>query len=92
MKTLSAQERELVAIGAAIASNCIPCIEYHIPAARAAGLSDRQILHAIKIAEAVKKVPATAVKERALAILGEKDAAVYADSGCACIQATEPKG
>lgn len=37
----------MVAIGAAIASNCIPCIEYHIPAAKDAGLTDKQLLYAI---------------------------------------------
>lgn len=55
MGKLNARERELVAIGAAIASNCVPCVEFHIQAAREAGLGDEQILLAIKIAEAIKK-------------------------------------
>jgi len=84
MVTLTAKERELVAIGAAIASNCTPCMEFHIPAAREAGLSDKQILFAIKIAEAVKKVPADAVRARSLNILDGKEADVCNDPGCMC--------
>ena len=36
MSTLSLRDRELVALGAALASNCVPCIEFHVPAARKA--------------------------------------------------------
>jgi 4-carboxymuconolactone decarboxylase len=86
MITLNAKERELVAIGAAIASNCTPCMEFHIPAAREAGLSDKQILFAIKIAEAVKKVPADAVRARSLDILEGKEADVCNDQSCMCHQ------
>ena len=86
MATLTAKERELVAIGAAIASNCTPCMEFHIPAAREAGLTDAQILFAIKIAEAVKKVPADAVRARSLGILDGKEADVCNDPGCMCHQ------
>ncbi|MCB5269142.1 MAG: carboxymuconolactone decarboxylase family protein [Candidatus Cloacimonetes bacterium] len=86
MITLNSKERELVAIGAAIASNCTPCMEFHIPAAREAGLSDKQILFAIKIAEAVKKVPADAVRARSLDILDGKEADVCNDQSCMCHQ------
>lgn len=86
MITLNAKERELVAIGAAIASNCTPCMEFHIPAAREAGLSDKQILFAIKIAEAVKKVPAEAVRARSLSILEAKETDICDDPGCICHQ------
>lgn len=86
MITLNSKERELVAIGAAIASNCTPCMEFHIPAAKEAGLTDKQILFAIKIAEAVKKVPADAVRTRSLAILDGKEADVCNDPGCMCHQ------
>lgn len=84
MVTLSNKERELVAIGAAIASNCTPCMEFHIPAAREAGLTDNQILFAIKIAEAIKKVPADGVRMASLKILDAKEADVCNDPGCMC--------
>ena len=66
MARLSDKEKELVRIGAAMGSNCIACIEYHIPQARKAGLSDDQIRLAINIAKGVKKVPADMVLEAAL--------------------------
>jgi AhpD family alkylhydroperoxidase len=69
IKTLSRRERELTAIGAAIASNCVPCIEYHIPQARRVGLSDSQILEAVELADEVRKVPADKVIQTACALL-----------------------
>jgi AhpD family alkylhydroperoxidase len=89
MGKLNAQERELVAIGAAIASNCVSCMEFHIPAAREAGLSDEQILFAIKIAEAIKKVPADKVRDFSLNLLQGKEADVCNDPSCMCHQESE---
>ncbi len=65
MTALTAAERELAALGAALASNCIPCVTYHIGAARNAGLSDAQIAEALAVAERVRQVPADAVFEAA---------------------------
>lgn len=86
MSALKTQERELVSLGAALASNCIPCIEYHIPEARKAGLSDAQIKEAIAIADKVRQVPARAVLETALAKISENTAVVAetTDAGCGC--------
>lgn len=69
MERLTEREKELVRIGAAIGSNCIACIEYHIPQARKAGWSDEQIKTAINIAKLVKKVPADMVLQAALEAL-----------------------
>ncbi len=69
MGKLTEREKELVRIGAAIGSNCIACIEYHIPQARKAGWSDEQISTAINIAKLVKKVPADMVLQAALEAL-----------------------
>ena len=69
MQRLSVRERELASIGAAIGSNCVPCIEYHIPQARMAGLSDAQILEAVRLADKVRQVPARKVLEAAKALL-----------------------
>jgi len=60
---LSARDRELVSLGAALASNCVPCIEHHIPQARKAGLDEAQIAEAIEIADRVRRVPADKVLE-----------------------------
>lgn len=69
METLTTRERELVALGAALGSNCVPCIKYHVPEARKAGLTDRQISEAIHLADKVRQVPARKVLETALDML-----------------------
>jgi AhpD family alkylhydroperoxidase len=56
---------ELVAIGAAIASNCQPCFKYHYDQARKLGVSKEDMLLAVKTAQAVKEAPARAVSELA---------------------------
>lgn len=61
----SAQVAELVAIGAAIASNCEPCFKYHFDAARKLGVSDADMLQAVNLAQQVKDSPAKAVLELA---------------------------
>ena len=58
MSHLTAREQELVSLGAAMGSNCIACIEHHIPASRKAGLTDAQISEAIVLADTLRKVPA----------------------------------
>jgi len=86
MNELNDREQILVALGAAIASNCVPCIEYHVPAAKRAGLGDVEIKEAVRIADKVRRVPARAVLETALARIdtsldAPEDKAV---SGCGC--------
>ena len=70
MSHLTAQQRELVAIGASLASNCIPCIKFHVRKGRETGLTDEVIGDAIEVAEAVRQVPARKVREAATAALG----------------------
>ncbi len=48
MNELNTREQILVALGAAIASNCVPCVEFHIPGAKNAGLSDLEKLREIR--------------------------------------------
>jgi 4-carboxymuconolactone decarboxylase len=83
---LNDRERELVALGAAIASNCFQCIEFHIPESRKAGLTDVQIKEAVHIADRVRRVPARAVLEAALARIKESPnpLAEAAGTGCGC--------
>lgn len=69
MNLLSPVERELAALGASLGSNCVPCTEFHIDAARKAGLTDAQIREAISIADHVRQVPAGKVLATAKAIL-----------------------
>ncbi|MGC9954773.1 MAG: carboxymuconolactone decarboxylase family protein [Rhizomicrobium sp.] len=69
MPQLSPRDRELVSLGAAMGSNCVPCVEHHIPQARKAGLSDPEISEAIQISDRVRQVPARKVLDVALQML-----------------------
>ena len=69
MTALSKAEIELVALGAAMGSNCVPCIQFHVPEARKAGLSDLQIAEAIRKADKVRQVPARKVLDTAMQLL-----------------------
>jgi AhpD family alkylhydroperoxidase len=71
---LSTRDRELVALGAAMGSNCVPCIEYHIPQARKAGLNDQDISEAIRLSDRVRQVPARKVLEVALQMVSPNTA------------------
>jgi AhpD family alkylhydroperoxidase len=85
MQKLTNTERELVALGAAMGSNCVPCIEYHIPEARKAGLTEQQIREAIQLADKVRQVPARKVLAAAVNLLQEPQAETKAEqssSGC----------
>ena len=86
MSELNNREQELVALGAAIASNCVPCIEYHIPEAGRAGLSDSQIEEAVRIADKVRRVPARMVLQTALARIDGAETGVdkVPEAGCGC--------
>jgi AhpD family alkylhydroperoxidase len=78
MANLSNTERELVAIGAAIASNCVPCAQFHIAEAKKFGLTDSQIVEAVRMADKVRQVPAQKVLKVALALLSETPEATRA--------------
>ena len=88
MNILNARERELVAIGAALASNCVPCIEFHIHAARKAGLSDEEIAEAVEFADKIKRVPADKVLEAASRTLSTQIDEPVAAPGACCKPAT----
>ncbi len=53
--------QELVALGAAIASNCEPCFKFHFDKARKLGVSKEDMLRAVRTAQSVKEAPAKAV-------------------------------
>ncbi|WP_257313682.1 arsenite efflux transporter metallochaperone ArsD [Geothrix fuzhouensis] len=53
--------QELVAIGAAVASNCENCFKFHYDKARRLGVSREDMLRAVQTAQSVKQVPAKSV-------------------------------
>lgn len=80
MNQLKPCQRELVALGAALGSNCVPCIEYHVPEARKAGLTVAQISEAIGLADKVRRVPAGKVLDVATRMMREAEAAEAAEA------------
>lgn len=56
---------ELVAIGAAVASNCEPCFKLHYDKARKLGVAREDMLRAVTTAQNVKDTPAKAMLELA---------------------------
>ena len=95
MTDLTPREAELVALGAALGSNCVPCIEYHIPQARKAGLTEAEIRAAIQLADKVRQVPARKVLETALNLLSHATAEASSTapaSGCGCESAAGARG
>ncbi|MEW6527427.1 MAG: carboxymuconolactone decarboxylase family protein [Spirochaetota bacterium] len=54
---LNDKTRELIAIGASIAGNCMPCLRYHFAEALKAGCSLGEIAEAVELAKRVKERP-----------------------------------
>lgn len=70
---LNHRDAELVTIGAAVASNCLPCIEDHLAKAQQAGLSTDEVLAAVRLAEKVKQATSSKVSDTTLTLLGRED-------------------
>lgn len=45
---------ELTAIGASVAGGCVPCLRYHLSAAREAGATEMEIREAVSIGEMIE--------------------------------------
>jgi AhpD family alkylhydroperoxidase len=86
MENLNERELALVALGASIGSNCIPCTTYHIKQCKTHGLSDRQIRAAVAMAVKVKNVPAQNVLSTAEHMLEPKEGSdgCAPDQPCSC--------
>ena len=84
------QVAELVAIGAAIASNCEPCFRFHYDKARKLGVEDDDVRRAVDLAQQVKEAPARAVLDLAHRTLDGKDAP--SDVGVASNDAPQKQG
>ncbi|MBI4967269.1 MAG: carboxymuconolactone decarboxylase family protein [Rhodospirillales bacterium] len=92
MSNLTARDRELVALGAAMGSNCVPCIEHHIPESRKIGLTDTEILAAIRHADTIRQVPARKVLEAAERLLSSHPGVAGDDDGGRKTETAWPSG
>jgi len=54
---LDQKTKELVALGAALAGNCLPCLRYHFRKCRELGISVDDMDEALEMAKNVKEAP-----------------------------------
>ncbi len=78
------QVAELVAIGAAIGSNCEPCFKYHYDQARKLGVSDADMRRAVDMAQMVKDTPALAILNLAERFVGKSTPETAAKQSPCC--------
>lgn len=46
---------ELIALGAAVAANCHPCLQYHVSKALEVGISEQEINDAIEVGKTIRR-------------------------------------
>ncbi len=78
------QIAELVAIGAAIACNCEPCLKYHYDQARKLCVSDADMRSAVDMAQMVKDTPARAMLNLAERLVGKSTPETTAKQSPCC--------
>jgi len=76
--------KELIAIGASVAANCQPCLEYHTSKAKEFGADDAEISDAIETGKLVRKGAAAKMDKFALNILRTEQTEINKDTGCGC--------
>lgn len=69
--SLNEKTIELVAIGAAIGGNCIPCLEWHYKKCIELGISKEEIQEAVDMAKKVKEVPIKKIYEVAYKLISK---------------------
>ena len=67
---LDGRTAELIAIGASIAANCQPCLEYHVRAAREAGADNQDLAEAAEVGKMVRRGAAAEMDKLAASFRG----------------------
>jgi len=76
---------ELIAIGASIAANCQPCLQYHINKALEVGITEQEIKEAVKVGRTVRKGAAYKMDQFTTSLSGESAAVSRrGGEGCGC--------
>jgi len=65
------QTKELVAMGAAAAANCHPCIDYHLAKCDTLGVDREEVIEAIKVGLMVNRGAENAICKKVRKLLGE---------------------
>ena len=63
--------KELVAIGAAAAANCHPCMDHHLAKCDELGVSREEVAEAVKVGLMVNHGAERAIRRKARELLGE---------------------
>jgi len=66
--------KELIAIGASVTANCVPCLRYHLQQARKAGATPDEIQKAVGVGRIVRKGAADKWDKEADSLLGTEAA------------------
>ncbi len=81
-KGLDTETQLLVAVGSAVASGCIPCLENISGMARAEGIEEKKLKTAAIIGQFVKDQPAANMKATADKLLGTHLQSAQIQTGC----------
>lgn len=81
-KGLETETQLLVALGSAVASGCIPCLESITGMARAEGIDEKKMRSAAIIGQFVKDQPANNMKAIADELLGTHLQSAASQAGC----------
>lgn len=84
---LDDRTRKLIAVGASVACNCHPCLEYHFAQAQSMGIETPLIEEAVEAGKAVRTGAASSMDRLASQLTGRKSSPLQAacsGSGCCC--------
>ena len=76
---MDTQTKELIAIGASVTANCVPCLRFHLKKAREMEVDEAKIKTAVSIGRMVRKGAASKWDEEAETLLGSVVASVPTD-------------
>lgn len=65
------QTKELVAMGAAAAANCHPCMDYHLAKCDELGIKREEVVAAVKVGLMVNRGAESRIRKKARELLGD---------------------
>lgn len=68
---MDAQMKELVAMGAAAAANCHPCMDYHLAKCDELGIDRDEVVAAVNVGLMVNRGAENAIRKKTRELLGE---------------------
>lgn len=85
-KTMKLDRRtaELVAVGASVSANCLPCLEVNVARAVEDGVDAREIASAIKVGRMVREGAAAKMDRLVSELAGKVPSASTSTGGCGC--------